>query len=398
MKNVRNILIGFVVSAVLVGIIVSCGGGGGSDSAVPTYTVGGNITGTTGTVVLKLNGGNDMPMAAAGAFTFPTGLVAGSTYNVQVAAPNQRCTVASGAGTMGAANISNVAIACGAQTTQMVIRSAVLNGAQEGSRSTATGVGGVIVDPTNTDVNGNVLITGGITFSGLTPTTGGHHIHQAPIGNPTGNGGVIIGLTLASDGQTAIVPAGTTGTRLTPAQYTALLAGELYFNVHSTNLLCGPAANPTACTGGEIRGQITAQGGVLASAVSLDNAQEVPASTSPATGKGTVIVDAATRTILITYITHTVSGANAAHIHTSPTGPGSNGNVIIGFPNLQTNFDGLGNNLAYPAAGSQMTAQNLTDFGLNYLYFNVHSNVASAFCAPAANCAAGEIRANIAVQ
>src|SRR6266571_3798731 len=210
MVNIRNILIGSVVSAVLLGI-VSCGGGSGGSE--PTYTVGGNITGATGTVVLKLNGGSDTPMAAAGAFTFPTGLVAGSTYNVQVAAPNQRCTVTSGAGTMGAANISNVAIACGAQTTEMVIRSAVLNGAQEGSRSTATGVGGVIVDPTDTDVSGNVLITGGIIFSGLTPTTGGHHIHQAPIGNPTGNGGVIIGLTLASDGQTAIVPS---GARLTP--------------------------------------------------------------------------------------------------------------------------------------------------------------------------------------
>jgi hypothetical protein len=382
MKNVRNILIGFVVSAVLVGIIVSCGGGGGSDSAVPTYTVGGNITGATGTVVLKLNGGSDMPMAAAGAFTFPTGLVAGSTYNVQVAAPNQRCTVASGAGTMGAANIGNVAVACGAQTTQTVIRSTVLTGALQNPPVTtsATGVGGVIVDPATK------AITGGITFSGLSgpPTTGGHHIHQAPIGDPTNNGPVIIGLTLASDGVTAFVPPGTV---LTDPQYAALLAGELYFNVHTV-----------ANSGGEIRGQITAQGGVLASAVSLDNAQEVPASTSPATGKGTVIVDAATRTILITYITHTVSGANAAHIHTSLSGPGSNGVVIVGFPNLQTNFDGLGTNLAYPAAGSQMSAQNLTDFGLNYLYFNVHSNVASVFCAPAANCAAGEIRANIAVQ
>src|SRR5258706_15925192 len=97
MKNVRNILIGFVVSAVLVGIIVSCGGGGGSDSAVPTYTVGGNITGTTGTVVLKLNGGNDKPKAAAGALSFPTGLVAGSTPNVHVAPPPPRGTGARGA-------------------------------------------------------------------------------------------------------------------------------------------------------------------------------------------------------------------------------------------------------------------------------------------------------------
>jgi hypothetical protein len=390
MMSVRNILIGTVLSAILVGIVVSCGGGSGGDSAVPTYTVGGNITGATGTVVLKLNGGNDTPMAAAGPFTFSTALPSGSTYNVQVAAPNQRCTVTSGAGTMGAANIANVAIACGAQTNQIVIRSAVLNGAQEGSNSTATGVGGVVVDPTDVDGSGNIAITGGITVSGVTPTA--QHIHQAPLGNPTGSGGVIVGLTLASDGKTAFVPP---GARLTPTQYTALLAGELYFNVHSGNNLCPPAPD---CSAGEIRGQINAQGGVLASAVSLDNTQEVPASTSPATGKGMVIVDAATRTIVITYITHTVNGASAAHIHTSPSGSGSNGAVIVGFPNLQPNFDGLGNNLAYPPAGSQMSAQNMTDFGLNYLYFNVHSTVASAFCAPAANCAAGEIRGNIAVQ
>jgi hypothetical protein len=393
MMNVRNILIGFVVSAVLLGVIVSCGGGGGGDTAPPTYTVGGNITGATGTVVLKLNGGSDTPMAAAGAFTFPTGLVAGSTYNVQVAAPNQRCTVTSGAGSMGAANISNVAIACGAQTTQTVIRSAVLNGAQEGSRSTATGVGGVIVDPTNADVNGAVLITGGITFSGLTPTTGGHHIHQAPVGNPTGTGPVIIGLTLASDGQTAFVPS---GTRLTPVQYTALLAGELYFNVHSTNLLCGPDYAPTACTGGEIRGQITAQGGVLAAVANLNAAQEVtavgaPDSASTATGTGTLLADAATRTILISYITHNVTNAtlNGAHIHANTGGPGTNGPVTIGFNQA------LGANLAFPTFGTQMSVANVSSFFLNYLYFNVHST--NNLCGPAGttSCAAGEIRGNI---
>ena len=381
MRNVRNILIGTVLSALLVGIIVSCGGGGGGgDAAVPTYTVAGNITGATGTVVLKLNGGSDTPMAAAGAFTFPTGLPAGSTYNVQVAAPNQRCTVTSGAGTMGAANISNVAIACGAQTTQIVIRSAVLNGAQEGSRSTATGVGGVIVDPTNTDVNGNILITGGITFSGVTATA--HHIHQTLLGDPTGNGGIIIGLTAASDGQTAIVPA---DSRLTPTQYTALLAGELYFNVHSNNPLCGPVATPTACTGGEIRGQINAQGGVLAGAAAMNFAQEVVAAadvnctSSTATGQGTLIVDRATRTILISYMTHDVVNVSASHIHTSPTGPGSNGGVIIGFT--------TGSALSFPAVfGAQMTPQNITDFLANYLYFNIHSNP---------KCPGGEIRGNI---
>src|SRR5205807_5508896 len=189
----------------------------------PTYTVGGTLSIPTGTAVLKLNGGSDMTVSN-GPFTFATMIPYQSPYNVQVVDANHRCTVSpNGAGTMGTTNITNVAVTCGAQGTQKVIRSALLNGAQEGSMSSATGVGGVIVDPTDTDINGNVLITGGITFSGLTATA--QHIHQAPVGNPTGTGGVIIGLTLASDGKTAVVPP---GARLTPAQYTALLAGELY--------------------------------------------------------------------------------------------------------------------------------------------------------------------------
>jgi len=361
------------------------------------YTVGGTLSIPTGTAVLKLNGGSDMTVSN-GPFTFATMIPYQSPYNVQVVDANHRCTVSpNGAGTMGLANVTNVAVTCGAQGTQKVIRSALLNGAQEGSRSTATGVGGVIVDPTDTDVNGDVLITGGITFSGLTST--GQHIHQAPIGNPTGTGPVIIPLTLASDGKTALVPA---GKRLTSAQYTALLAGELYFNVHSTNLLCGPADMPTACTGGEIRGQINTQGGVFASTVSLDNMSEVPPSTSTATGKGTVITDAATGAILITYITHNVANATISHIHTSVSanppcagGPTCNGPFIVGFPNLQTNIDAAGTNLAYPPQGSQMT-QYLTAFTLNYLYFNVHSS--NNLCAPAMDCTLGEIRGNIAVQ
>jgi hypothetical protein len=382
MKNVRNV-IGLIVSAVLTGIIVSCGGGGGSDTSAPTYTVGGNIAGATGTVVLKLNGGNDTPIAAAGPFTFTGMLTSGSTYNVQVAAPNQRCTVVNGAGTMGATNITNVSVTCGAQAAQMVIRSTVLTGALQNPPVTtsATGAGGVIVDPTDTDVNGNVRITGGMTFSGLTPTLAGHHIHQAPIGNPTADGPVIIGLTLASDGQTAFVPP---NTRLTPAQYTALLAGELYFNVHT-------AANSL----GEIRGQITAQGGVLAAVANLNAAQEVtnagaPDSASTATGQGTLLADAATRIILISYITHDVANANAGHIHANTGGPGTNGPVTIGFNQA------LGANMAFPNAGTQMSAADVSSFFLNYLYFNLHSNnplcVSPAFTT---SCAAGEIRGNI---
>jgi hypothetical protein len=40
---------------------------------------------------------------------------------------------------------------------------------------------------------------------------------------------------------------------LTVQQMTDLAAGNTYFNVHSNNNLCAPAAN---CANGEIRGQI----------------------------------------------------------------------------------------------------------------------------------------------
>lgn len=370
--KVRNAVIGLIAAVLVAGIVIACGGGGGGGGGVVTYSVSGTLTGSTGTVVLKLNGGNDTSMSADGPFTLGA-VPAGGTYNVQIAAPNQRCTVSSnGAGTMGAANVTGVTITCGAQTTETVVRTTVLTGALQNPpvATSATGVGGVVVDPTDTDGSGNIAITGGMTFSGLTPTLGNYHIHQAPAGQPTQNGGVIIGLTLANDGQTAVVPP---NTRLTPAQYTALLAGELYFNVHTV-------ANPA----GEIRGQITAQGGVISGVSTINFAQEVvdPLDTacisSAATGKGTVIVDRATRTVLISYMTHDVPDVSVSHIHTSPTGPGSNGGVIIGFTTTAT--------LNTPPVGAQMTPQNITDFLANYLYFNIHSTT---------KCPHGEIRGNI---
>src|SRR6267154_3476926 len=340
MINVRNILIGSVVSAVLVGIVVSCGGGSGSSgpTGTATYTVSGALSGATGTVVLKLNGGNNTSMAN-GPFTFTTMLASGATYNVQVVDASDRCTVTGGAGTMTAANVTGVAVACAAQGSQEVIRSARLDGAQASTTATGTGLGGVIVNPTTR------AITGGITFSGLTGNPTAAHIHR-------GDTTIAVGLTLASDNATGIL---LDNIALSPADYAELLAGTLYFNVHTT-------ANPN----GEIRGQINAQGGVVASLAPLGNTQEVPASQSTATGNGTVIVDAAphdaatqNHTVLITYIAHNVSNASAAHIHTSvkttaPTcagGPTCNGPVILGFPTLQTNVDGAGTNIAYPAPG-----------------------------------------------
>ena len=358
-----KVLRGSIVAAVMVAI-AACHG------TAATYSVSGSVTGSTGPFVVKLNGANDISMSGDGSFKFTGKLLQDDTFNVQIVDVNDRCTVTGGAGTVGMTDITGVSIACVANApAQSAIRSAILNGAQENPPVTtsASGTGGIIilnmVSPT---------ITGGITFSGLTPLSTQIHIHQAPSGNPTGVGPGIIALTLAADGLTAVIPP---GTALTAGQVLSLLAGELYFNV-------GTTANPS----GEIRGPIQLQGGVAANVAGLDKTQVAPQpTTSTAVGVGTLLADLATGKILIAYITHNVTNATAAAIHTS-TGPTANGASVVLFTNLQTNFDPpAGDNLASPIASPRLTAQNLADFASSLLYFEVDSQANPN----------GEIRGNI---
>ncbi len=80
-----------------------------------TYTVGGTVGGLAGTgLTLKLNGANDLPIGANGAFTFPSGLSSGSNYAVTVGTQpsGQACTLANASGSIGTANVTNVAVTC----------------------------------------------------------------------------------------------------------------------------------------------------------------------------------------------------------------------------------------------------------------------------------------------
>jgi kexin len=106
-----------VASAQLAG----CGGGGGGASSsppVPTYTIGGTLTGLSGTgLVLQLNGSSNLSVSAsATTFTFATALAGSANYNVTVltqpATPTQTCSVTNGSGTVGSANVTNVSVSC----------------------------------------------------------------------------------------------------------------------------------------------------------------------------------------------------------------------------------------------------------------------------------------------
>ena len=82
------------------------------------YTVGGSITGLTGTgLVLQNNGGDDFSASVNGPFTFATPVAGGPPYSGQYSVSvltqpsGQNCTVQNGSGTA-SANVTNVAVSC----------------------------------------------------------------------------------------------------------------------------------------------------------------------------------------------------------------------------------------------------------------------------------------------
>jgi hypothetical protein len=88
--------------------------------AVNTYTVGGTVSGLTGTVVLQDNGADDLSISSDGTFTFATPVADGGGYSVTVktqpTSPNQTCTASSNTGTIAGANVTNVSVVCAVNT------------------------------------------------------------------------------------------------------------------------------------------------------------------------------------------------------------------------------------------------------------------------------------------
>ena len=78
------------------------------------YTVGGTVSGLTGTVVLTDNGGDALSVSANGTFTFVTSIASGATYAVAVQTnpAGMVCSVTNGSGTVTSANVTSVSVAC----------------------------------------------------------------------------------------------------------------------------------------------------------------------------------------------------------------------------------------------------------------------------------------------
>ncbi len=85
--------------------------------ALATYTVGGTVSGLSGSgLVLQNNGGDNLAISGNGAFSFATSLTTGQSYSVTVltqpSSPAMTCVVTSGSGTVASSNVTNVAVTC----------------------------------------------------------------------------------------------------------------------------------------------------------------------------------------------------------------------------------------------------------------------------------------------
>ena len=157
---------GTIAAANITNVAVSC-------TSVPTYTVGGSVSGLSGTVVLQDNGGDNLSLSASGPFTFATALAGGTAYNVTVKTnpTGQTCTVSNGTGTIAAANITNVAVSCTSVPTYTV-------------GGSVSGLSGTVVLQDNGGDNLSLSASGPFTFA--TALAGGTAYNVTVKTNPTG--------------------------------------------------------------------------------------------------------------------------------------------------------------------------------------------------------------------
>lgn len=148
-------------------ILVGCGGGGSSSGTGNTssndppssYTLGGSISGLTASGLVLANDTSTVsPAADTSTFTFATSLPSGTAYDVTVQTQpvGEICTVASASGTIGAAAVTNVAIACQPREFVYAAGSGIFGYSVNFSSGALTEIPGSSIS--NVATSGNLLI------------------------------------------------------------------------------------------------------------------------------------------------------------------------------------------------------------------------------------------------
>ncbi len=119
------------------------------------FSIGGTITGLSGTIVLQNNGSGNLTLSQNGDFTFATAVLNSTPYSVTILSQpaGQTCSVANGVGTVSSENVTNIAVTC------------ANNGFSVGG--SISGLGGILVLENNGNEELALASDGEFTFSGL---------------------------------------------------------------------------------------------------------------------------------------------------------------------------------------------------------------------------------------
>ena len=138
-----------------------------ADKTTTTDSIGGTVTGLTGSgLVLQNDGGDDLPVTSNGAFVFATPLASGMPYSVSVltppANPNQDCVVVNGSGNTAASDINNVTVTCTTNTGTAYTIGGTISG--------ISGAGSIVLQDNGRD---NLTLSSDGAFQFATPVPSG---------------------------------------------------------------------------------------------------------------------------------------------------------------------------------------------------------------------------------
>ena len=142
---------------------------------LPTYTIGGSVTGLIGTLVLQNNAGNNLTLTTNDAFAFSTRLLSGVGYGVTIlsAPAAQNCSVTNPSGTVSNANVTSVQVVCESSSalsnlliSQGALIPSFLTGQISYSVSVTNAISSVTFTPIAVDGNATITVNGNAVVSG----------------------------------------------------------------------------------------------------------------------------------------------------------------------------------------------------------------------------------------
>ncbi len=172
----RRFIVLFMLVLSVVIMFDACGGsGGGGGGGTTTYTVGGTVSGLSGSgLVLQNNGDDDLAITTNGTFTFAASIADGADYTVTVKTQpsglTQTCTASSNTGTIAGANVTNVSVICSTNTYAV--------------GGTVSGLSGTLVLRNNGAADLTITVSGGFTFAA--PVADGAGYSVTVMTQPTG--------------------------------------------------------------------------------------------------------------------------------------------------------------------------------------------------------------------